>query len=81
MARVWCQTSDVDKEGSSNALDGIPGAASTLSIARMTVGGKSKVALIEKNQFLRRQAVNLLLEIVELREQLLSRSGQPDSLA
>jgi hypothetical protein len=81
MARVWSPTSEACKEGSSNASGGITRAGSSLSMAGITIGGKSRVSLMETNQYLRRQAVNLLLEIVELREALSHRSGRPDPFA
>jgi len=63
MGKLWCQISEVHREVSLNAWGSIPGDG--------PVESNSKVALIEKNQNLRRRAVDLLLEIVELREQLL----------
>jgi hypothetical protein len=81
MARDWSPTSEARKEGSSNASGGITRAGSPLSMAGMSIGGKSKVSLMATNQYLRRQAVNLLLEIVELREALSHRSGQPGPFA
>jgi hypothetical protein len=83
MATAWSSTSKIGKEGSSIALGmgSINRRGRMLSVARRPPGGKSKVSLIETNQSLRRQAVNLLLEIVELREELSHRSGQPDPSA